>query len=237
MEKNIQIKIKNNLGEYDVLYPKTKLELIQGLPEALSLKEDTAKKNVANGYAGLDASGKVPLNLMYDSSANKTVIVADEAAKNAYDLNTLKSGDRIIVLKATDGSREGFIYDGTQLYQDSDTDWANINIDWANITAAPTSKVSDIDDAVIKKHDHTNKLVLDKLSESVSNDSYDLSSFATKTQLNAMTIGADKVVESEEKQFVTATQKTEWTAKTKILIQAEQPTSQNIGDIWFEEVI
>jgi hypothetical protein len=34
--------------------------LIDGLPSALSGKEDKSGKGIANGYAGLDASGKVP---------------------------------------------------------------------------------------------------------------------------------------------------------------------------------
>lgn len=38
-------------------------------------------------------------------------------------------------------------------------------ISWATLTWKPTSSVSDIDDAVSKKHSHTNKTQLDKIGE------------------------------------------------------------------------
>jgi hypothetical protein len=41
----------------------------------------------------------------------------------------------------------------------------DVVINWANIQNKPTSSVVDIDDAVTKKHTHTNKTELDKVGE------------------------------------------------------------------------
>jgi hypothetical protein len=38
-------------------------------------------------------------------------------------------------------------------------------VNWADIQNKPTSSVADIDDAVTKKHTHTNKTQLDKVGE------------------------------------------------------------------------
>lgn len=117
--------------------------------------EDSANKGQANGYAGLDGTGKVPLSQLPDAAQSQTIIVADETAKDALDVSTWKSGDRVIVLAASDGSREGYIFEyvdgtnsGDNWYQDSDTDWVNLNIDWANIINGPSSAVADIDTVV-----------------------------------------------------------------------------------------
>ena len=53
-----------------------------------------------------------------------------------------------------------------QLYVDIDTNIdVNTDVDWSAVQNKPTSLVTDIDDAVVKKHEHVNKDVLNKLSE------------------------------------------------------------------------
>lgn len=125
--------------------------LYAGKQEALGFTpEDSSKKGVANGYAGLDANGKISLAQLPDCTSNRNIVVADETAKDAIDTKTLKSGDRVIVLTAADGSREGFIWDGTAYQKDSDTDWANVELSWANISGKPTATVVEIDEVVTK---------------------------------------------------------------------------------------
>lgn len=126
--------------------------------------ENSANKNQPNGYAGLDANTKIPLFLLPDTAMQITRVFQTMAERDAW--TDMKTGDRAIVIDAGDGSTEGFIWDGTQWLKDSDTDWANVNLDWANIINKPLSSVENIDDAVAKKHSHNNKEILDGTEES-----------------------------------------------------------------------
>ncbi|KAF2337222.1 beta strand repeat-containing protein [Flavobacterium daemonense] len=58
---------------------------------ALSLKQDTAQKNTANGYAGLDASGKVFSNQLPALAISETFVVASQSAMLA--LSGAEQGD------------------------------------------------------------------------------------------------------------------------------------------------
>lgn len=109
-------------------------------------KEDAAKKGVAGGYAGLDSNSKVPISQLPSLDFNKTSVVSTIAARDA--LTGMKTGDRAIVLDAGDTSREGFVWDGTEWLKDSDTDWANVLLEWANLSGKPSSTVEDLDGAV-----------------------------------------------------------------------------------------
>jgi len=70
--------------------------------------------------------------------------VANDMAKAAIDTGTLVAGDRVVVIAATDGSTEGWIWDGATYHKDSDTDWANVNLDWANIANKPSTFAASI---------------------------------------------------------------------------------------------
>src|SRR5690606_28116975 len=50
-------------------------------------------------------------------------------------------------------------------------DWENVNLEWVNINNRPSSSVSNIDDAVNKRHTHNNKNALDSISQ-ISIDSW-----------------------------------------------------------------
>ncbi|MHC0441003.1 beta strand repeat-containing protein [Flavobacterium sp. 3-210] len=58
---------------------------------ALALKQDTAQKNTANGYAGLDASGKVFSNQLPALAISETFVVASQSAMLA--LSGAEQGD------------------------------------------------------------------------------------------------------------------------------------------------
>ena len=103
------------------------------------------------------------------SGVGSTEIVADIAARNAL---TPSNGSMCLVLDASD---DPTVASGaaTYIYQTSGTAWIKIaeyesldlELTWANIQNKPTSAVADIDDAVAKRHSHTNKTQLDKVGE------------------------------------------------------------------------
>lgn len=99
---NVQIKQRN--GEiWDNLFPKTKAELVvettskQFVTEAQKTEwsakqpalgftpENVANKNKANGYAGLDASGKIVSSVLPDITISDTFVVATESAMLALN--------------------------------------------------------------------------------------------------------------------------------------------------------
>lgn len=120
--------------------------------------ENNANKGIANGYAGLGADGKIPLSQIPDTARQQTYVVADIAGRDA--LTGLITGDKVFV---TTGS-ESYIWNGSTWVLMADADWANVNLDWANITNKPTSTTAQIDSAVTNSHTHSNKSVLDAIT-------------------------------------------------------------------------
>lgn len=240
-ERNVQIKFRNQEGNYDDIFPKTKVELVEGLENVLdekvdkvpgkglstedytteekaklagieegankyihpsthpasmivedsnhrfvtdaeksawNAKEDAANRGRPNGYASLDANGKVPLSQIPDPAKSQTYVVTDSDARNA--LSGMLVGDRCYETQTGDS----YIWDGSQWLILARAEWENINLDWNNIMNAPTSSTSDIDDAVTKRHTHSNKNVLDKITDSGSAPSYDLAQFVIQDDLS-----------------------------------------------------
>jgi hypothetical protein len=118
------------------------------------IPENPANKGMANGYAPLDDNAKIPSEHLPEISTNKTYIVSNIAARDA--LTGINPADRVYVLDAGDGSRQGFIWSGAVWLKESDTNWENINLKWGDITGRPNSAVLYIDDAVTKRHAHSN---------------------------------------------------------------------------------
>jgi hypothetical protein len=176
--------------------------------------EETSNKGIAGGYAGLDSNAKVPLSQLPDMSSNGTTVVDTIAERDS--LIDMKVGDRCIILAVSDGSREGYIWDGTSWLKDSDTDWENVSLDWVNISGRPSSTVTDIDDAVLKKHDHTNKTVLDSLSDVDGQLQYNGTDVGSVTSVNGQT--GDVVVDAED----------------EILQQDTEPTGIEEGRLWLD---
>ena len=96
-------------------------------------------------------------------------IVADIAARDALVPTT-----NVQVL-VQDASADATVTSGaaTYIYNSSTSAWLKIaehesmdvTIDWTDIQNRPASSVADIDDAVAKRHAHTNKTELDKIGE------------------------------------------------------------------------
>lgn len=146
-------------------------------------KEDKANKGKANGYASLDSNGKVPLSQLPDASKSQTFVVTNEAERN--NLTGMLSGDKAYEIS----TGNSYIYDGSTWRVLARADWENVNLDWGNIKNAPASSQSNIDDAVNKRHTHSNKNALDKITDSGSKSSYDLASFVTQDQLGDFGFG------------------------------------------------
>ena len=140
-------------------------------------KEDKSNKGQADGYAGLDANAKVPLSQLPDASKSQTYVVSDSTERNA--ITGMLEGDKAFETSTGDS----YIYDGSDWQVLAQADWENVNLDWNNITNAPSSSQSDIDDAVDIRHEHTNKSTLDKITDTGLETSYDLAQFVTQSDL------------------------------------------------------
>lgn len=117
---------------------------------------------------------------------SKLEIVADIAAR---DLLTPTENITVLVLDATaDANVESGA--ATYVYELATTTWHKISeaesmdlvLDWANVTNRPTSSVADIDDAVSKKHGHTNLTQLNKIDQD-SNGNFTYDGVAPKAAL------------------------------------------------------
>lgn len=105
-------------------------------------------------------------------SATELVIVADITARDAL---TPDHAQFVYVVDAT-GDSTVTAGGATYLFDPDTTTWVKVNeaesldvvLSWANIQDKPTSAVADIDDAVSKRHSHSNKTQLDKIDEDVN---------------------------------------------------------------------
>ena len=104
----------------------------------------------------------------------RVVVYADIAARDADQSNLDKN--TLVVVK--DASGDSTVNTGAALYVYEDGpdtfeklaeyESMDIVLAWSNITGRPSSSPAQIDDAVAKRHEHTNKPALDKLG--VDND-------------------------------------------------------------------
>jgi hypothetical protein len=91
----------------------------------------STEKGVINGVATLDSNSKIPLSQLPDSSKQQTYVVLDYIERNA--LTNLISGDKCYETSSGDS----YIWDNTQWLLIADADWANVNLDWANVINKP----------------------------------------------------------------------------------------------------
>lgn len=115
----------------------------------------------------------------------KLTVVQDITARDALGLDETDHARLVLVADATDDAAVetgGALYawkpdEGVSgewvlmvAYSDMTYDFSTIDIDWSQLTSAPTSTVTDIDDAVTKRHEHANKAVLDDLGDDGSDN-------------------------------------------------------------------
>lgn len=102
-------------------------------------------------------------------SLGGTTIVDTIADRNAL---TPENGDTVFVI---DASADATVTSGaaTYIYRTATTSWIKISeaesldvvLTWSAIVGRPTSSVADIDDAVTKRHTHSNKTQLDSVDQ------------------------------------------------------------------------
>lgn len=143
--------------------------------------ENIANKGVADGYVSLDSDGKIPLTEL-PTIAKETIVVADTAAKDAITSDNAYPGLQCLVLDDDVGKpdEQSVLYmcikvEGANIIWAAiaKLDQSNITIEWSNINGKPSSNVSDIDDAVSKRHSHPNITTLDKLNTKDDKLTYD----------------------------------------------------------------
>lgn len=146
----------------------------------LSAAERTALTNYnqANGFLKLGNDGFVPAANLNPAILAITTEFATISALLAATTTDVAEGQLVMV---TDASADSTVTSGWAIYRrkanTSDlttlSAWQKIaeseSIDvvtsWSSITGKPSSAVTDIDDAVTKKHSHTNATTLDKLTD------------------------------------------------------------------------
>lgn len=100
--------------------------------------ENVANKNAANGYAGLDGSGLLPVNLIPPAALERLVIVANQTARFALTTAIVQNGDTV---KQTDTGVMYFVSDDTNLGNSAGytqyTAGAASSVAWTGITGIP----------------------------------------------------------------------------------------------------
>lgn len=104
------------------------------------------------------------------ANLNSLEIVADITARNL-----LASLDRNFMVLVQDATGDNTVTAGAAMYafRNSDNTWIKVTeyesldvvVTWASISGKPTSAPANIDDAVTKRHSHTNLTQLDKIGE------------------------------------------------------------------------
>lgn len=105
----------------------------------VSSAEQSANKAVANGYASLDADGKVPIIQLPNSAFERLVIVADQAARFALTIADVQNGDSV---KQNDTGLMYFVSDDTNLNNAAGYTTYKAITDWASVSGIPANIVA-----------------------------------------------------------------------------------------------
>jgi hypothetical protein len=117
--------------------------------------ENVANKGIANGYAALDSTGKIPVTCI-PAGSSATFVVANPAARLA--LTGLVVGNKAFEISTTDS----YIWDGTtwQVYAIGNT--STVSLTWSNLTGTPTTVAGyGITDASVVGHTHVKANITD----------------------------------------------------------------------------
>lgn len=123
--------------------------------------ENSSNKGVANGYAPLDSNIKIPLSMLPDIAKQQTYVV--ETIADRDNLTGLIMGEKCYITTLGDS----YIWDGIKWVTLAKADWENVNLQWVNIVGKPQSNVADIDDATSKRHTHSNKSIIDTITQTL----------------------------------------------------------------------
>jgi len=87
----------------------------------------------------LDVNDKIKLDKLPDLTKQPALVFSTTVAFNNYDTSGLVEGSKAFDNEA----KTSYIWDGTQWLLTSDADWANVNLDWGNITNSPTNNAEE----------------------------------------------------------------------------------------------
>lgn len=129
----------------------------------------TNKSGVAKGIGNSAMINQVATQLFASLSKSSVQVVADIAARNAL---VLTENTMVLVKNATtdptvNSGAALYIYEKSlQTYSKiAEYESMDVTIAWAGISGRPTSTPAQIDNAVSASHNHTNKGVLDSISD------------------------------------------------------------------------
>lgn len=165
----------------------TYLEDVQYLvPTDILGKEDKINKGVANGYAGLDSDGFVPLSQTNPSVLGRLVVVADQTARFALTTAIVQNGDTV---KQLDVEIMYYVKDDTNLSNSNGYELYRAgtaaSVPWTGVTGTPTS-ISGYG-IIPASGDYTTALVTETTDKNYQTDIQKLYNDATssiQTQLN-----------------------------------------------------
>lgn len=108
---------------------------IDNLELEMPNKEDKANKGIANGYAGLDGSGWVPLSQLPPNAKREIKVVSTIVDRDAL---VTYEGMRVHVLDASndatvDSGWAEYIHNGTSFTKTAEKESIDVILDWANI--------------------------------------------------------------------------------------------------------
>ena len=154
--------------------------------------ENTANKGAPNGYASLDSNCLIPVSQV--PSTFREIRVVDDI--DARDALSPYEGLRVHVKDASADSTVGegwaeYLFDGTSWIKTAESESIDVVQQWADIQGKPTSSVANIDDAVSKRHSHSNKAILDAITSAGSGS---IITTAERTKLNGIEAGANKYI-------------------------------------------
>jgi hypothetical protein len=132
-----------------------------------------------------------PLIIAQLAQMNRVEIVANITARN-----TLIGSNFNQLVLVSDATGDATVTSGAALYffKNADNSWIKVaeyesmdaTITWSTIVGKPSSAPTLIDDAVSKRHDHSNKAILDKWGESGGAPTYNGLPIGGTTQWDAV---------------------------------------------------
>lgn len=147
--------------------------------ESYITSSDGTAKSIGNTAMITAIANDLIADAIAQAAASPIDIVANIAARDA--LTASATMNRIILV--TDATGDPTVTAGAALYVWNETassitkiaEYENMDVTltWASIQGRPTSSVSQIDDAVSKRHTHANLTTLDKLGDSGGALTYD----------------------------------------------------------------
>lgn len=134
--------------------------------------EVVARRGQPEGYASLDANGKIPMSQMPDGTSTKLSTVATYA-----DLLALQNVEDSIQILVLDASGDGTVDSGwaTYIYSEAINGWKKLSeqesmdvvIDWSNLTGKPSATTTQIDNTVAASHAQNSDI---KLAEGTADE-------------------------------------------------------------------